>query len=68
MKTFIAHLHPLLVHLPIGILLIYILLEILRRNDKYKMISPVNQILFFIGMTAALLSIITGLLHAEVST
>jgi uncharacterized membrane protein/mono/diheme cytochrome c family protein len=68
MKTFIAHLHPLLVHLPIGILLIYILLEILRRNDKYKMIGPVNQILFFIGMTAALLSIITGLLHAEVST
>lgn len=68
MKTFIAHLHPLLVHLPIGILLVYLLLEYLRRNEKYKQIAPINTILFFIGVGAAVLSIITGLLHADIST
>ncbi len=68
MKTFIAHLHPLLVHLPIGILLVFLLLEYLRRNEKYKLIAPINNILFFIGIAAAILSIITGLLNAEVST
>lgn len=68
MKTFIAHLHPLLVHLPIGILLVYILLEFLRRNEKYKLIEPINKLLFFIGIASALLSIITGLLNAELST
>lgn len=68
MKTFIAHLHPLLVHLPIGILLVYLLLEYLRRNEKYKLIAPINTILFFIGIGTAVLSIITGLLNADVST
>jgi len=68
MKTFIAHLHPLLVHLPIGILLVYLLLEYLRRNEKYKLIAPINTILFFIGIGTSVLSIITGLLNADVST
>lgn len=68
MKTFIAHLHPLLVHLPIGIFLVYLLLEYFRRNEKYKLIAPINTILFFIGIGTAVLSIITGLLNADVST
>ena len=68
MKTFIAHLHPLLVHLPIGIFLVYLLLEYLRKNEKYKLIAPINTILFFIGIGTAVLSIITGLLNADVST
>lgn len=65
MSTFIGHLHPLLVHLPIGIWIIYILLEVLRKKEKYKQIEPVNTIVFFIGTSAAILSIITGLIQSD---
>ena len=65
MKTFIGHLHPLLVHLPIGIWIIYILLEVLRKKEKFKQLEEVNTIIFLFGTTAAILSIITGLIQSD---
>lgn len=57
---FIGHFHPLLVHLPIGILLIGILLLWLAPKEKYKGIQKALLVVFFCGMLAALLSCITG--------
>jgi uncharacterized membrane protein len=61
-EEFFGHLHPVLVHLPIGILLIGILLQWLSRIDKYKTFRQVTPVVFLCGMIAAILSCITGFL------
>lgn len=65
MNTFIGHLHPLLVHLPIGVWLVYLLLSFLSTKEKYKEIFQINKIIFLFGAISATLSIITGLINAN---
>lgn len=65
MKTFIGHLHPLFVHLPIGIWSIYIILEFLRKKDEFKQVETINKIVFYVGALSAAASIITGLVNAN---
>ncbi len=60
MSEFIGHFHPLLVHLPIGILLIALLLQWLARNQKYKALQPAVAVALLCGAVTALLSCITG--------
>jgi uncharacterized membrane protein len=60
MFEFIGHLHPALVHLPIGILLIALLLIWLSKKEKYKVSYEVIKIVLLIGVFSALLSCITG--------
>jgi uncharacterized membrane protein len=57
---FIGHFHPLLVHLPIGILLTGLLLQWLSHKEKYKVIQPAVPLVLFCGVIAALASCITG--------
>ncbi|HEV3224825.1 MAG TPA: c-type cytochrome domain-containing protein [Puia sp.] len=59
-SEFIGHFHPVIVHLPIGILLIGILLQWLSRRENYKGIQQAVPVVFFCGMLAAILSCITG--------
>ena len=59
---FIGHFHPLLVHLPIGILLLALLLQWLSRKEQYTLSHSVMKIIWIIGVFAALLSCITGYL------
>jgi uncharacterized membrane protein len=61
-SEFIGHFHPLLVHLPIGILLVGIFLQWLSLREKYKGIQEAVPVVFFWGMLAAILSCITGYL------
>ena len=68
MITFIGHLHPLFVHLPIGIWIIYLMLELLKRNEKFNQIAFVNDLIFKIGFISAVLSIFTGLINADTSS
>lgn len=56
----IGHLHPALVHLPIGILLIALLMQWLARKEKYKVLQPAVSIALLCGAIAALFSAITG--------
>lgn len=56
----IGHLHPALVHLPIGILLIALLLQWLARKEKYKLLKPSIAIILLCGAVTALFSSITG--------
>jgi uncharacterized membrane protein/mono/diheme cytochrome c family protein len=62
MIEFLGHLHPVLVHLPIGILLIAIFLKWLAYLEKYQPLQPAVKITMLIGMITALLSCITGYL------
>ncbi|HEY4937280.1 MAG TPA: c-type cytochrome domain-containing protein [Puia sp.] len=59
-SEFIGHFHPLLVHLPIGILLTAILLQWLAHKEKYKLIQQAVPVVLLFGMIAAILSCITG--------
>ena len=65
MKMFIGHLHPLLVHLPIGIWIIYLLLEFLKTKKQYSEIDPIIKIVFYTGAFSASASIVTGLINAN---
>src|SRR5580698_10369774 len=58
--TFIGRLHPLLVHLPIGILLLAILLEALSMRVGYTTLKPAADLSLLIGCCTALLSCCTG--------
>lgn len=66
MIEFIGHLHPVLVHLPIGILLIALLLIFLSKNNKYNISYEVIKIVLLVGVFSAFFSCITGyILSAE---
>ncbi len=56
----IGHLHPALVHLPIGILLIALLLQWLSRREKYKELRQAVPVTLLCGAITALFSCVTG--------
>ncbi|MEO8415543.1 MAG: c-type cytochrome domain-containing protein [Ginsengibacter sp.] len=59
---FIGRFHVLLVHLPIGFLLIGLLLYWLSSREKYHVSGQVIKIVILCGMVAAIVSCITGYL------
>jgi uncharacterized membrane protein len=59
---FLGHLHPLLVHLPIGILLLACLFLWQSRKDKYAHLQPSINLILFLGMISAIFSCISGYL------
>ncbi len=58
----IGHLHPALVHLPIGILLLAGLFQLLALKPKYASLHAATKIALFWGMISAILSCISGYL------
>jgi uncharacterized membrane protein len=65
MFEFIGRLHPAIVHLPIGILVLVVLLEFAALHPKRKILSSAIQPINVIGIIFSLLSLLTGLLLAE---
>ena len=59
---FIGRFHPLLVHLPIGILLLALLLQWLSRKEQYTLSHGILKVVWLLGAFTALLSCITGYL------
>ncbi len=57
---FIGHFHPLLVHLPIGILLTGLLLQWLSRKEKFNAVQPAVPVVLLCGAIAALVTCLTG--------
>ena len=53
--------HPVLVHLPIGILLFAVVLEWLNRNGSNTALKPASRIAYLLGCIAAIFACITGL-------
>ena len=62
LTEFIGHFHPVLVHLPIGFLLIGLLLQWLSSKEKYHISKEVIKVVILFGMLAAIISCITGYL------
>lgn len=62
---FIGHFHPLLVHLPIGILLFAIVLHILSKRSKWNTLADALPFAYLTGALGALFSGITGLALAS---
>jgi uncharacterized membrane protein len=60
MTSFIGHFHPVLVHLPIGILLLAILFEFLSRREKYASLTNAVELSWLLGGIAAAFSCVTG--------
>ena len=60
MSQFTGHLHPLLVHLPIGILLLACFFQLLSVRAQYSYLQPVIGIVLFWGMITAIASCISG--------
>lgn len=60
MLEFLGRFHPVLVHLPIGILLIACLFILLSLSPKFETLKPAIGISLFLGMLGAVFSCITG--------
>lgn len=60
MFDLIGRLHPLLVHLPIGILLLAILFELLPTKKKYRYLKRSIHPILLIGSGTAIFSCLTG--------
>lgn len=61
-SEFIGRFHPLLVHLPIGILLVALLLQWLSQKKNYAVSHAILKLLWALGAASALLSSVTGYL------
>ena len=59
-QEFVGHLHPLLVHLPIGILLLAGVFQFLSRKEKFASLQLAVSITLFLGMLSAVASCISG--------
>ena len=59
---FLGSFHPLIVHLPIGILLLAALFQLLSRVEKYQALVGAVSITLFLGMLSAIASCISGYL------
>jgi uncharacterized membrane protein/mono/diheme cytochrome c family protein len=62
---FIGRFHVLLVHLPIGFLLIGLFLQWLSSKEKYHISKEVIKVIILCGMMAAILSCVTGYLLSQ---
>lgn len=65
LPEFIGRLHPLLVHLPIGILLLACFFQWLILHSRYAFLKPAIPCMFFWGMLSAIASCISGYLLAS---
>ncbi len=57
---FIARFHPVLVHLPIGILLLACFFQFLITKNRFAILQPAIPVALFWGMISAVLSCISG--------
>jgi uncharacterized membrane protein len=61
----IGRFHPLLVHLPIGILLLALLFEALSRRESWRSLRPAMPLVLLLGAAAAAFSCLTGWLLSQ---
>lgn len=62
---FLGRFHPVLVHLPIGILLLGVILHWLSRKEQFHNLRPGIGITLLLGASSAILSCISGLFLAQ---
>lgn len=65
LSTFIGRLHPVLVHLPIGILLLACLFQLLVTKSRFSALRPAVPLSFLLGAVGAAASCISGFLLSK---
>jgi uncharacterized membrane protein len=60
-QTFFGHLHPILVHLPIGFLLLAVLFQLLSYVKKFQHLATSVPIILLLGFVAACSASLSGL-------
>ncbi len=65
LPDFIGRFHPVLVHLPIGILVVACFFQWLTIKHRFASLQPAIPVLFFWGMLGAIVSCISGYLLAQ---
>jgi uncharacterized membrane protein len=65
MLQLLGRLHPVLVHLPIGVLLLACLFLWQSRKDKFAHLQPAINFILLLGMISAILSCITGYILSQ---
>src|SRR5260370_18779549 len=63
--TFLGHLHPLIVHLPIGFLLVAALLNLLSYSKRYSHLGHAVPFILLAGFISAVLACIFGFLLSQ---
>jgi hypothetical protein len=61
---FLGRFHVLALHLPIGILLLAVLLEILSRRPRLRALEGSMQMVWLVGAISALATVVLGYMHA----
>src|SRR5882757_9544910 len=64
-QTFLGHLHPLIVHLPIGFLLLAGLLNALSYRKKYAALGHAVPFILLLGFISAVLACLFGYLLSQ---
>lgn len=65
MLLFLGRFHVVVLHLPIGILLLAAIAELLSRRPRFAALQPAVGFLWFSGALAAVGTVVLGLLHAR---
>ena len=60
LNQIIGHFHPVVVHLPIGILLLGLCFEMLSTREKFQYIQAAVPLILLLGAISATISCITG--------
>jgi uncharacterized membrane protein len=61
---FLGRFHVLLLHLPIGILLLAVVLEIASRRARFAYLAPAVNVVWLLGGLSAIATAVLGYLHA----
>jgi len=64
-SEFFGRLHPILVHFPIGILILGFILEILSYTRRFRHVRGAVSVTIFTGVVSSAFSVVTGLLLSE---
>jgi len=62
---FLGHLHPLLVHLPIGLIVLLALLELFARTAKFRQANANSGLILALAVPAAIATVICGWLLSQ---
>jgi uncharacterized membrane protein/YHS domain-containing protein/mono/diheme cytochrome c family protein len=62
---FLGHLHPLLVHLPIGLVILLALLEVFARSRRFHQANSNSGLILALAVPAILVTVVCGLLLSQ---
>lgn len=62
---FLGRFHPLVVHLPIGIITLGVVLQVISSRAKFEKIKPALPIIWLLAFLSASISVVLGIMHAS---